>query len=285
MQESQKIIIGRWKGLVREGWQSVFADIHQLADSGEVIVDKPDRVVRRIKTPKGVVYFKRICGAGTGRGWYFMKSLLRTPRSLAIWHVSEQMHLADLGCPLPLLAVSSCCFSSCRFEDILVTAEIPFPRVSDLLKDAKDDLARASILQKAGQGIRELHEKGFVHGDCLPGNICMDNAGKLVFLDNDRTVQKSVDFARVARLRNLIQFCSHALTVLPDQSLLNQFLDSYNQNKVDKAAPWGADKEVVTRKLQQRVSKLEKEFGKKFPGCKLNSDHKIACNDSIGSQN
>lgn len=282
MQEIQKFITGRWKGLVREGWQSVFSDIRQLADSGEVIVDKPERVVRRIETPNGVVYYKHICGAGTGRSWYFLKSLLRTPRSLAIWRVSEQMRLAGVGCPLPLLAVSSCRFSSFCFEDILVTAEIPFPRVSDLLKDAEDDIARASILQKAGQGIRELHEKGFVHGDCLPGNLCMDDTGRLIFLDNDRTVQRSGDFTRPARLRNLLQFSSHALTVLPDQSLLNQFLDSYNQHTDSRGR---SEKEAVIRKLQPRIRKLEKEFGKKFLGCKLNSDHKIECNHSTDSQN
>ncbi|MDD3952980.1 MAG: lipopolysaccharide kinase InaA family protein [Lentisphaeria bacterium] len=274
MQESQKIIIGRWKGLVREGWQSVFADIHQLADSGEVIVDKPDRVVRRIETPNGVVYFKRICGAGTGRGWYFLKSLLRTPRSLAIWHVSEQMRLADLGCPLPLLAVSSCCFSSCRFEDILVTAEIPYSLVSDLLKDAADNAVREGILQKAGQGIRELHDKGFVHGDCLPGNICMGPDGKLIFLDNDRTAKKIGIVNRGARLQNLVQFCSHALTALPNQALLDTFLDSYDQHGTCNANARNCpDKETVIRKLQARVRKLEKEFGKKFLGCKLNSNH------------
>jgi len=37
MEEWQKFISGRWKGLVREGWQDVFSDIRLLADSGKVI--------------------------------------------------------------------------------------------------------------------------------------------------------------------------------------------------------------------------------------------------------
>lgn len=273
MQQYLKYIGGRWTGLVREGWQKQFSDIRQLEDAGEIIVDKPDRMVRRIDTPRGVVYYKHICGAGKGRAWYFLKSLLRQSRSLAVWHVSEQMRLAGVGCPLPLLAVDSCRFLSFCFEDILVTAEVPFPRVSDLLKEAPDHVARAGILQKAGQGIRELHDKGFVHGDCLPGNICMDSQGKLIFLDNDRTAKKHAIFARGARLQNLVQFCSHALTVLPDQALLNQFLDSYDQHGNNPEAQPRIDKEAVIRKLQSRIRKLEKEFGKKFPGCKLNSEH------------
>lgn len=263
MQEIQKFIIGRWKGLVREGWQHVFSDIGQLADSCEVIVDKPDRMVRRLETPKGVIYYKRICGTGAGRSWYFLKSLLRTPRSLAIWHVSEQMRLAGIGCPLPLLAVSSCCFSSFCFEDILVTAEIPFPRISDLLKDAEDDIARASILQKAGQGICELHEKGFVHGDCLPGNICMDPGNRLYFLDNDRTRKQSRFFHRRAKIWNLIQFCSRAPKFLVDINLLSAFWAGYYRHDPRPVAVLEREQLQILEKLHQRIARLEQEQRKK----------------------
>ena len=272
MQESQKYIGGRWKGLVREGWQELFSDIRQLEDAGEIIVDKPDRMVRRIDTPCGVVYYKHICGAGRGRGWYFMKSLLRQPRSLAVWHVSEQMRIAGLGCSLPLLAVSSCRLSSFCFEDILVSCEIPFPRVSDLLKEAPDNVTRADILQKAGQGIRELHDKGFVHGDCLPGNICMDSQGKLIFLDNDRTRRKGRFFPRKKQLWNLVQFCSHALTVLPNQQLLQHFLQGYDHPESPSIPESELEREPFMRLLQLRIAYLEREFGKKLMGSKLSEN-------------
>jgi tRNA A-37 threonylcarbamoyl transferase component Bud32 len=271
MQEGQKFITGRWKGLVRDGWEEAFSDIPRLADSGEVIVDKQERMVRRIETPKGVIYYKYICGAGTGRGWYFLKNLLRTPRSLAVWRISEQMRLAGVGCPLPLLAVSSCRFSSFSFEDILVTAEVPFPQVSDLLRNADSDDLRSQILQKAGQGIRELHEKGFVHGDCLPGNICMAPEGRLFFLDNDRTRRKSLFCSRKGQLWNLVQFCSHALTVLPNQQLLQHFLRGYEQTTLSSGSVSEREKDLVLRMLQRRVSHLEREFGKTLLGSKLSS--------------
>jgi len=262
MQEGQKFITGRWKGLVRDGWEEVFSDIPRLADSGEVIVNKSDRMVRRIETPKGVIYYKYICGAGTGRGWYFLKNLLRTPRSLAVWRISEQMRLAGVGCPLPLLAVSSCRFSSFSFEDILVTVEVPFPQVSDLLRDAGCDDLRSQILQKAGQGIRELHEKGFVHGDCLPGNICMDDEKKLIFLDNDRTRRKSSFSPRRAQLWNLIQFCSRTTKYLVNMHLLSAFWAGYYRCDPRPAAVLENEQHQLLEKLQRRIAQLEREQGK-----------------------
>jgi tRNA A-37 threonylcarbamoyl transferase component Bud32 len=259
MQEGQKFITGRWKGLVREGWEEVFSDIPRLANSGEVIVDKPDRMVRRIETPQGVIYYKHICGTGTGRSWYFLKSLLRTPRSLAVWRVSEQMRLAGVGCPLPLLAVHSCRLSSFCFEDILVTAEVPFPRVSDLLRNADSDVLRSQILQKAGQGIRELHEKGFVHGDCLPGNICMDDEKKLIFLDNDRTRGKRSFLSRRAQLWNLIQFCSRTTKYLVDMHLLSAFWAGYYWCDPRPVAVLENEQRQMLGKLRQRIAQLEQE--------------------------
>lgn len=263
MQESQKFITGRWQGLVREGWQDVFSDIRQLTDSGTVIVNKPDRVVRRIETAKGVIYYKRICGAGRGRGWYFLKSLLRQPRSLAVWQVSEQMRMAGVRCPLPLLAVCSCRFSGLCFEDILVTAEIPFPRISDLLQEAADNIVRADILQKAGQGVRELHEKGFVHGDCLPGNICMDSEERLIFLDNDRTRKKMRFSSRRAQLWNLIQFCSRAMKYRVDMHLLSAFWAGYYRHDPRPVAVLEREQLQILEKLHQRIARLEQEQRKK----------------------
>ena len=269
MNGSHKFVSGKWKGLVRNGWLEQFGDIEQLLSAGVAVVDKPGRTVRRIETARAVIYCKWICSAGRGQGEYFLKSLLRQPRSLAVWHVSEAMLAAGIACPLPLLAASLRTFSRFRFEDITVSAEIPYPRVNDLLREAKDTDERVHILRQAGQGIRELHEKGFVHGDCLPGNICMEKTGKLFFLDNDRTVQKSGLFVLKARLRNLVQFCSHTLTVLPNEKLLSHFLDSYKEWEGSKKVPGILRKAAVIKKLQCRVAELEKEFGKKFPGCKL----------------
>lgn len=257
MSDSHKFVSGKWKGLVRNGWLEQFGDIDQLLSAGVAVIDKPDRIVRRIETTRGVVYCKWIRGSGKGQGEYFLKSLLRQPRSLAVWRVSEAMLAAGIGCPLPLLAASSHAFSRFRFEDIMLSAEIPCPRISDLLRETRDINEQIRILYQAGQGIRDLHEKGFVHGDCLPGNICMDTTGKLFFLDNDRTARKSGFFARNARLRNLIQFCSRTLTWLPDEELLSYFLDGYDQGKnSQKQLKRGA----FMAKLRKRVAQLEKEI-------------------------
>lgn len=256
-----------WKGFIRAGWEDIFSDLDKIAVSGEQVLVKLNREVRRIETDKGVVFYKKVVYSKKtfpANLISFLSYFLRRPRSLSVWKVSEQLLQADLGCAIPIMATYSYKFSNLRCEDIFVATEITFPLISILLKEAASEELRKEILNKAGLGIRELHDKGFIHGDCIPGNICMDEKGKLYFIDNDRTVKYTGMRPAYEKRRNLIQFASRALTLINDDEEINSFLMGYYINDKRQEKIISNEQNNFREKLKKRVGELENELGEKL---------------------
>ena len=46
-----------------------------------------------------------------------------------------------------------------------------------------DDSARLELALKVLNQVKELHDKGLVHGDIKPGNICIDENGCVILMD------------------------------------------------------------------------------------------------------
>ena len=176
----------------------------KLAVQGEVIVNKPNRMVRRIEWSEMTVYAK----------WFahphnIFKRWFRRPLAFRLLDIHRAMMASGLGCATPFLAAVSS-KSVENYSQLFVYKEVPYQNISQRLKKASGEESEQLYLM-AAQAIAALHNAGFVHGDCLPGNLCLSDKGQFYFIDNDRTAKSLVFLRSYQERRNLIQFCAHAL--------------------------------------------------------------------------
>ena len=194
--------------LVRKDWEDELLSVLDIEKAGELVVQYPDRMVRRVETPRGVVYIKALYNTPKHT------LLRRTRHQLRDWALGPlvirlfQLHLellkAGIKCAEPLLAESK---GDVQF---FITKELPGIRLDKLLKATSSPEERREALRCAAEAIARLHASGFVHGDCQPGNLQLDGQD-VYFLDNDRTTQKTGWLLKRAARRNYIQFCSRLL--------------------------------------------------------------------------
>ncbi len=210
-----------WSGFISSELKDLDFSPERLAVQGEVIVNKPNRLVRRIELSGTTVYAKWFAHTQN-----IFKRWFRKPLAFRLLDIHKAMDASGIGCAVPYLAVISSNPVE-NFSQLFVYKEVPYPNISQRLKKASDEEAEQLYLI-AAQAIAALHKAGFVHGDCLPGNICLSDEEQFYFIDNDRTA-KSLPFLRAYQeRRNLIQFCAHALhqnTMSPEQQKL--FLKRY----------------------------------------------------------
>ena len=259
-----------WRGIVRQGWEELLGDPGSLGKQGQSVNDKPDRMVRRWESPLGNVYIKHIYSPNSfsERLLTYAKNRLRPPRSLQVWHISEALLEEGLRCPKPLLGAFNYSLFGLDSEEFLVSAEIAHPLLNKRLNNSSSAAEIAELLAAAGKSIRLLHDKGFVHGDCLPGNMCIDPENNLYFLDNDRTARLSLLGARRERLRNLVQFASRALPLLPDNTTIDDFVQAYYLQDQRRNAIIEKEQQEFMRMLELRLRQLEREIGRKLPTLK-----------------
>ena len=140
--------------------------------------------------------------------WNRLKWQLRSSRSLHVWHISQELQAAGFGCPEIQLAARKRAWQPLGWPtDVLVMSPVAGQMVQTLLKSepAQD------ILNIVAQELARFHAAGFVHGDCLPGNLFLESSGRLNFIDNDRTMRIHA-WDRLPRIRrNLVQFAFHLL--------------------------------------------------------------------------
>lgn len=227
MPDNNTIIIRShdWHGFAAPGWEDV-ANPEALANAGTEIVRKPDRMLRRITTPHGTIYVKWLFplrgGTLFARIVRTIKRLIREPRVFTIWTVHHQLKAEGLGCPKPLFALKG------RNGVQLFAAEaLTLPTLAQCLSSAADITEKEELLRIAAEAIRRLHDASFVHGDCLPGNFCIDDDGNPFFLDNDRTARRPPILLKRGINANIVQFCSRACKFFPSETFVDVFLDAY----------------------------------------------------------
>ena len=184
--------------------------------------------------------------------WNRLKWRLRSSRSLHVWHISQELQANGFGCPVIQLAARKRAWRPLGWPtDALVMSPVAGQMVQALLKnDPSQD-----ILNIVAQELARFHAAGFVHGDCLPGNLFLENSGRLNFIDNDRTMRIHAWNRLPGIRRNLVQFAFHLLRrdlVTRDQA--QNFLLKYVQ-----CAQWSksiADRELarVWRWTDRRLS-------------------------------
>ena len=174
--------------LVRKDWEDELLSLLDIEKAGELIVQHPDRMVRRVDTPRGVVYIKALYNTPEHT------LLRRTRHQIRDWALGPlvirlfQLHLellkAGIKCAEPLLAESK---GDVQF---FITKELPGIRLDKVLKATSSPEERREPLHYAAEAIAKLHEAG---------------------LDNDRTAKRSGWLLTRAARRNYIQFCSRLL--------------------------------------------------------------------------
>jgi len=238
-----------YTGFAKGEWLDALGDLDALRTSGIAVVDKPNRMVRRIDTPKGVVFVKWLwCAQGH---FARIKSLFCSPRVIRIYKMHNDLLSKGICCPEPLLAAQGR-----DGAEIFAAAEVPYPTVYQLLlkKDSLTDCC--NTLACAAKGIRKLHEAGFAHGDCLPGNMCIDDEERVYFLDNDRTSRPPAFLRARGKRRNLVQFLSHLGFMHSLQCGFAPFWDGYLGND----APSSSTTERIEKIVKLRIEEIRDEY-------------------------
>ena len=210
-----------WSGFISSKLNEMDFAPEKLAGQGELIVCKPNRMVRRLDLAGMTVYAKWFAPPKS-----IIKRVLRKPLVFKLLNIHQAMLSSEIGCAEPLLAAVSGDISQEK-NQLFVYKEVPYPSITQRLQREASSRA-ADIYQTAAQAIATLHNAGFVHGDCLPGNICLSDDGKAFFIDNDRTVRSLPILHAWQERRNLIQFCAHAaLQQIMSREMQHCFLARY----------------------------------------------------------
>ncbi len=262
-----KYIRHGWRGYIAAEWQDIFSEPGQwLADNpGQLIVSYPSREVRRLETRRGVIYAKIIRALTdpglSGRDFIsFLKWYCRPSRAIATWRISNQILQAGFHCARPVLALRR--RSGWGYPlDIFVSEEVQAPVLSESLPQWRHDLAKlAAIL---GRELAVFHQAGFVHGDCILRNLCLDAEQRLVFLDNDRSKRRSRFWPFWIYRRNLAQLGYSARRLDLPESFVQQLFNAYAQ-----AAQWTeqratAETTALLNAINRRLRGREKARSRK----------------------
>jgi Ser/Thr protein kinase RdoA (MazF antagonist) len=175
---------GGWHGCVRPDLAVTPAEVLPMVAAAGGRRSRHARV-QRVETRSGVVYVK-VYPDPDGR------------RALRAYRMGRALARHGFGAPQALLVGRG------GSAGVLVTQEV----AGRTLLEAVEHAARArrekrALLRALGAEVGRLHGAGFVHGDLVPSNVLVADAG-LVFLDHDRTRRSPLLVWWQGR-RNLVQ--------------------------------------------------------------------------------
>ena len=255
---------GNWRGVVHHQWQEPLQNLDQwLRDNpGTTVIAKKARTVSRVETPNGVLYVKvlhRLQEKGpawkmllTGSKWF-----LRPSRAIAVFKITSAMLDKGIGCPEPVLAARRRNAIGWP-EDIFICREVPYPTLLSLFYTADKIPARDALIANAAHGIAALHNQGFIHGDCIPLNLCLAPDQSISFLDNDRTHTMPSLRKTYARFSNIIQFLSRLPFHLQHDGIFALFCDNYQRNCVTSLQLTNRQQRILMKMVLRRLDDLAK---------------------------
>jgi tRNA A-37 threonylcarbamoyl transferase component Bud32 len=211
-----------WTGYVRADSLDLLTGADPLAYCLERPHEKVKhrRTVRTVRSelPIGTAYVRHDAAPKTR--WY------RRARVFHTLKVHRMLAASGVAVPSVILAVRRGTRTGTG-EELLVTEAVTGSKFKKLLHTAASDPDRGRLLALASAAVAALHQRGFVHGDLLPGNMLVAAPdGHIVFIDNERTRQITWPLFHHFRRRNLAQL---AFRISQDcgQELLERFLDGY----------------------------------------------------------
>lgn len=253
-----------WKGLVRREWLDRVRDLDKwLEDNpGQLLVNRAGRTVSHVVVDGEDVYVKIVRTLDDGEGgryflklWKWFKWRFLGGRAMKSLAVAALMRKAGLCCAETILAVRRT--HLLRAEEVFISQGVPHPSVIKLILDTADVEERKSILHGVADELCDFHCHGFLHGDCIPGNLLWD--GKHIhFIDNERTQLANGCLLQRGVRRNLVQFCFRLIWRTGDFTLAEYFLTCYGDAMTARGMSfYGA--EDVMEKARLRFEKKRKK--------------------------
>ena len=243
-----------WKGQALADLAENMPDPAILCSMGESIVERPNRTVRRGTLQGKEVYIKCYRENSEQRPWW--KRVFQRKKCFQVLEISRQLLAAGIGCPRTFLAADR------QWEELTVLEGLEFPTISNLCwymqrEEQREEWKR--LCRPVAQAIASLHRAGFIHGDCIPGNLCINQNQKVFFIDNDRT-RRCFWFRKRQQMRNLIQFCAHLWVMGSprDEEECRMFLHEYEEAAgvtgwVEKLIPlWKTRTAQIQQELKER---------------------------------
>ena len=227
-----------WRGLIAEGFTLPSVEAF-LAEGGQtLLVESPCRTVAHHSLGRTSPVYAKLMRAQNDTAfqkrefWAHWKWANGPSRAIHILHVSAEMLRDGFHCPEPLLAVRKREPNGWH-KNLLVTAEVLAPTLEKSLDNTNDESEREALVREAAKALFQFHAKGYVHGDFLPRNCCLDRVtGQFFFLDNDKTFHwRHLRPFWMLRKRNLEQFAYNLMRREGFQechdSLARAFLEEY----------------------------------------------------------
>jgi hypothetical protein len=144
-----------------------------------------------------------------------LKDFFRRSKALRSLRSMERLNDAGFGAPIAIGAGEERHANVLRrsFVVTLAVSGRPLPLFLRHQLEVRADAVwlrqKRTILTRLAQEIRALHNRGFVHGDLVPGNIFVapasDGTVRFVFMDNDRTCRYPLWLRHRLWKRNLVQ--------------------------------------------------------------------------------
>ena len=225
---------GGWKGLVCHEWSGRIGDLDAWLEAhpGQQLVNRPTRTVRRVVEDGEEVYVKVVQSLDGGGGnplfalWKRFKWRFLENRAMATLDVTAAMQTAGVHCASAILAARR--IRGFKAEEVFISRGVPHPSVLRIMRTVTDGEKGKDILRGVACGLCNFHCCGFLHGDCIPGNLLWDGE-HVHFIDNDRTCRADGFFLRRGIRRNLVQFCYRLSWDLKDFGLAEHFLVCYEE--------------------------------------------------------
>ncbi|MBP5300935.1 MAG: phosphotransferase [Victivallales bacterium] len=225
-----------WCGVMLAGFSVPEDDLDGWLEQLHARAER-QRASRWIASPgEGNPWYVKVLTGASDHDTFFnrLKWRFRPSRALHNWKISLQMHSAGFDAPLIQLAARRRGGFLGWPTDLLVMSPAPGRQLQELLREGNVE----ELLDAAAAELARFHAAGFVHGDCIPGNLFLQENRRIAFIDNDRTMRAHA-WDRTPRIRrNLVQFGFHLLQKhLVPREQVTQFLLKYVRH-----ANWAADK-------------------------------------------
>jgi hypothetical protein len=194
---------------------------------GETITQAKTRDLLRVESNGNTYYVKRYWTAGKRLRAYCFRS-----RAKAEWE--NLQYFKQCGIHTPALVAYGEDRSFMRYQHgafVMHALENVIPCDAALADPALSTEQRRAFLRDIAEGLRALHDRHFIHGDCFVRNFLVNtNKLKVYFTDCPRGRHLWGPFFNYGRIRDLASFYKHAMGLLslPDQL---RFFLWYTQEK------------------------------------------------------
>lgn len=215
-----------------------------LAQPHETIRERPAARTVRLSIDGTTIYAKHNTG---GR-----RSRLLVRRN---YQICRRMQAAGFGTPTILLAAWS--GSGPGMQSLLVTRAVEAPTLDACVRAGGDREQMSRVLRMVGRRVAELHQRRFVHGDLLPGNVLLVGGGDdLAYLDNDRTRRWPIVPPETVRMQNLAQLLFRLMSRVAWRSTRQMLLSYFDAMGMPERR-----RRAVLRKLIGEVRRRRRRRG------------------------